>query len=60
MTSLRTLNDIEYEYDLILKQREHLHQRRAKLDREIGDLNTELQHLEILKERLKGVPKGGL
>jgi len=50
---IRTLDDIEEEWNLIIKRRRHLEEQREKLEQEIGDLNVKLNSLEIQRARLK-------
>lgn len=50
--TLRTLEDIEAESDLLVKRRRYLEEQRDKMDQEIGELSVKLQHLEIQRKRL--------
>lgn len=56
--AIRTLNTIQEDRELLLKTRKMLEGKRAKLDDEIGEVNTKLTHLDIQEQRLLNI-KGG-
>lgn len=55
---IRTLNTIRADKELLLKTKQMLEGRRAKLDDEIGEINTNLQHLANQEHRLLQIQEG--
>lgn len=50
--AIRTLNTVRADMEMLQETKKMLEGKRAKLDDEIGEINTKLQHLTIQEHRL--------